>query len=303
MRQILSLLLIFLNLICFSQIKREISKEFWFIENNCGRKIKKSQLYYFSVFDKKGNEIESGMYGENHGWTVVDTLKNGEIAVTHYDSWDYSKISSVNFNTYDEKGKIIKEETWFFKNNKKNWFAGYKIFIYNANGFIEREISFSDKDVVGNVKKYFYDNIDNNIEIIDSTFISSVNETTKISVHRTINDFDSLNRQILSVEYSNDNFLFKKFFLYRNGTDIITELRYNNKSDSCLWSISETKYGYSKSYCQGGKKKLEKFQKIINSSSEERDIYIYNKKCELKKIEHYSGIELVGYTKFKYEYY
>jgi len=303
MRQILSILLIFLNLNCFSQVKREISTEFWFVENNFGIKIRKSQLYYFSVFDKKGNEIESGMYGENHGWTVIDTLKNGEIAVSHYDSWDYSKISSVNFNTYNEKDKIIKEETWFFKNNKKNWFAGYKIFSYSTKGLIEKEIEYSDKDVLENTRIYVYDKFDNNIEIIDSAFIPSGNKTPNISVHRVVNEFDSLNRQTLSVEYSNNKFLLKKLFLYSNDNDIITELRYNNETNSCLWSISETKNGNPRYYCFGGKKKLEKFKKIINSSIEERDLYIYNKKCELMKIEHYSGIELVGYTKFKYEYY
>ncbi|PCH91366.1 MAG: hypothetical protein COB85_09160, partial [Bacteroidetes bacterium] len=222
-------------------------------------------------------------------------------SITNYCSWDYSKISSVNFTTYQENGKKSKEETWFYKDNKKSWTSGYAIFIYNESGLLVKKNNYSSKDTVEKTVTYIYDNSSNNIEIIDSSF-NSLFTASKISTHKAVNQFDTLKRIIMTTEYSNGELLLRRKFLFNDIMDKTTELRYDNASDTSLWSITETITGNIKQFPYP-QKILERFWKVINSTSDTREIYLYNKDCFLSKIEFYSGVTLSGYTKFDYEYY
>ncbi|NVN95125.1 MAG: hypothetical protein HXX18_07580 [Bacteroidetes bacterium] len=301
MRLSITIILIFFVLITYSQqrlVKKRIETSIWTYTNDKGKEKTQTQLESFVVYDKQGKEIEYGDFGESFGKQVIGK----DSSVSWFCGKDYSKINAVDFTTYDKDGRKLKEETWFYKDNKKNWTSGYTIFKYSTFGLLIKEIRFTEKDSIEKTVTYIYDNNNsNNIEIIDSTF-NSYYSTNKISIHKSINQFDTLNRIVSTTEFSNAKLLLIRKFLYREGTDITTELRYNNANDTSLWSITETKIGYIKQFPYP-KKKLEIFCKVINSSTEKREIYIYNKEFLLDKIEYYAGVMLTGYSKFNYEYY
>jgi len=278
-------------------VKKRTETSIWTYTNDKGKKKTQTQLEAFIVYDRQGKEIEYGNFGESFGTQVIGK----DSSVTWYCGKDYSKINAVDFTNYDNEGRKIKEETWYYKDNMKSRTSGYTIFKYNDLGLLFKEITFSEKDSTRKTRTYIYDLNSNNIEMVDSSFNSFLNDS-KISVHKSINQFDTLRRIILTTELSDEKLLLRKRFLYRDGADVITELRYDNASDTSLWSITETKIGFIKQFPYP-KKKLEKYWKVINSSTETREIYIYNKDCLLDKIENYSGVKLTGYTKFNYEYY
>ena len=278
-------------------VKKRAETSVWTYVNEKGTKETQTQLESFIIYDKQGKEIEYGIYGESFGTQV----KGKDSSITWYCGKDYSKINAVDFTSYDKNDRKIKEETWYYKDNKKSWSSGYTTFTYNDLGLILKETKFSEKDTIQKTITYSYDLNSNNIEVIDSTFNSFLN-AGGTSIHKSINRFDTLKRITLTTEFTDDELLLRRRFLYHDGTNVITELRYENASDTSLWSITETITGYIKQFpCPN--KKLERYSKVINSSSETREIYFYNNDCLLDKIEYYSGVKLTGYTKFDYEYY
>lgn len=296
MRFVLTSILTFFVLTNYAQqelVKKRTATDLLFYTTDKGKAKTQKQIDYYILYDKQGREIEYVSFGEYRERQVIGK----DNSISWYCSQDYSKINSVDFSTYDTMGRKVKEETWFYKDNKKNWTSGYTIFKYNGSGLLLKEIRYSAKDTVEKTITYIYNINSDNTEIIDSSFTSG-----KISVYKTENLFDTLKRITLTTEYSNGKLLLRRKFLYRDGTDNITELRYDNASDTSLWSITETKIGYIRQFPYP-KKKLEKFWKVINSTAETREVYLYNKNCLPDKIEIYSGITLTGYTKFDYEYY
>ncbi len=73
-------------------------------------------------------------------------------------SRDNSKINFVIFSTFDNNGKKIKDETWYYKNNLKN---PIELVIQYINimtfGFLLKEIHYSDLDTISYTVTYDYD--------------------------------------------------------------------------------------------------------------------------------------------------
>lgn len=299
MRPTITFILTIFALTSYSQprlVKKQTEISVWTYVNDKGKKKTQTQRENFIVYDQQGNEIEFGNFGESFGAQVIGK----DSSVSWYCGKDYSKINTVDFTSYDKEGKKIKIEKWFFNDNIKSGISDYTIFKYNNLGLLLKEITFSEKDIILKTTTYAYDLNSNNIGIVDSTFNSFLN-SDRISIHKTINQFDTLKRIILTTEFLDGQLLLRKKFLYRDDMGLTTELRYDNASDTSLFSFTETKVDNIKPFPYP-KKKLEKYWKVINSTTESREIYIYNKKCLLDKIEIYSGIKLTGYTKFDYEF-
>lgn len=102
---------------------------------------------------------------------------------------------------------------------------------------------------------------------------------------------NSLGRPVESTHYFNDKFRYRQEFRY-DSWFIEVELRYNNKDS--LQSIIEWRYNTDKQLTRI-------FWKVIGSSTETIDVYIYNRKKLLKKVLHYDGEKLESYTKYKHK--
>ena len=287
---------------CQRQVKKRTEINVSYPTKHSFSKKKYTRKENYVVYDRQGREMEFAMFGESFHTSVV----NKDSTITMYCGEDESKIGSLDISVYDTNGRKIKEENWFCKNNKKDVYSGYKLYQYNEQNLLYKERRYSLLDssraTLENIVTYVYDKNKNNTEEIDSDYSSFYAPKNQAHIHKTINQYDDLKNLDYSAEYSDGKLLLRKKYLYRDYGPTVTELRYDNESDASLWSITETTYG-DLDQDPYPRKKLEEFWKVINSSSEYRKIYIYNKDCLLIKIEESNGITLGGCTKFEYEYY
>lgn len=103
---------------------------------------------------------------------------------------------------------------------------------------------------------------------------------------------DTLSRPAEIIHFFKGKFLYHQKYLYDKSGFSKTELRYDDKPDS-LWCITEFRYDYDDNI-------LRRFWKVIGSTTETKQVYIYDKNKRLIKILNYSVDELTGYTKFEY---
>jgi hypothetical protein len=108
--------------------------------------------------------------------------------------------------------------------------------------------------------------------------------------------YDTSGREIEKIHYYNGKFLYRQEFLYSDFGTMKTELRYSDKPDS-LWSITEWRYDILTNQL------TRKYWNVINSTTERREEYIYDRKKLLKRIERYNADEKTGFTKYKYQLY
>jgi hypothetical protein len=297
MKILTTILLSTISHIAFSQqryVKKEIER-LVYIDKKIEKRFN-NIVQNVTIFNPNGQETEYITYGQSFGKSVV----NKDSSITRYCGKDYKKIDAIDFMTYDEKNRKIKEETWFYVDNQKSLTTGYAILTYNDSNLESKEISYSKTGNIRSIRTFLYDLNQNNIEVVDTIFISS--DSNKISINRKVNQFDTLNRVSSTIEFIDGKILLKKKFLYNSAYGLKTELRYDNDSDTSLWSITETIVDYIDQFPYP-KKTKENYWKVINSKTESREKYIYNKDCLLDRIEFYSGCELTSYLKYEYEFY
>ena len=249
----------------------------------------------YERYDKKGSVVEIGEYGEIWYFGRYEKTSDSTTSVTYGHGRNYKNINTVLFCVYDSIGKKMQDELWQFKDNKKNYLIYKTIFEYDSNGVLVKETEYDKNNKVSRLQSYSMDNSNQTISK-DSVFNSSYEGFARVSGKRQDTTItDSLGRPIEEIHYYEGIFLYRKEFLYGYWGEIVTELRYDKKPDS-LWCITEWQYNFDKQL-------IRHFSKVIGSTSETKNIYIYNRKMLLVKILHYDGEELKGYTKYKYKLY
>lgn len=263
-------------------------------ERSNWRKYKQKTGY--EKYDKKGNIIEEGEYGEI--WYFRNVTKNADssTSVTSGHGRNYKNLNSVHYNVYDSTGKKVQDELWQFKDNKKDYLIYKTLFEYDTKGKLIKETELDKDNKISRLQDYSKDNSNQTISK-DSVFNFSYQDITRVEGKRQDTTItDSIGRPIEKIHYYKDKFLYRLEYRYDRWGDIVTELRYDKKPDS-LWCITEWQYDIIT------KQPTRKFWKVIGSKTETKDIYIYNRKKLLIKILHYSGEELEGYTKYKNKLY
>jgi hypothetical protein len=254
---------------------------------------KSKQKTGYERYDKKGNIIEEGEYGEIWHFSNVTKNSDSSISVTSGHGRNYKNLNTVNYNVYDSTGKKVQDEYWQFKDNKKDYLIYKTIFEYDVNGKLIKETEFDKDNNISRLQDYSEDNINQTISK-DSVFNFSYEGITRVEGKRQDTIItDTLGRPIEKIHYYKDKFLNRQEFRYDRWGEIVTEIRYDDKPDS-LWCITEWQYNNDKQL-------IRKFWKVIGSKTETKDVYIYNRKKLLVKILHYGGEELEGYTKYKYK--
>ncbi|MBC3760053.1 hypothetical protein H7U19_16720 [Hyunsoonleella sp. SJ7] len=256
---------------------------------------KSKQKTGYERYDKKGNLIEEGEYGEIWHFSSVTKNADSTISITSGHGRNYKNLNSIHYYIYDSTGKKMQDELWQFKDNKKDYLIYKTIFEYDAKGKLIKETEFDKDNQVSRLQDYSKDNSNQTISK-DSVFNFSYEGITRVEGKRQDTTItDSLGRPTEKIHYYKDKFLYRQEFRYDRWGEIVTEIRYDNKPDS-LWCITEWQYNYDKQL-------IRKFWKVIGSKTETKDVYIYNRKKLLVKILHYSGEELEGYTNYKYKLY
>lgn len=247
---------------------------------------KKSIKVGYERFDKKGNIIERGVYGETKDFINVTKYTDGSIRSIRGHSRNYKNLNTVCYSQFDSVNKKTADELWSFKGNKKDYLIHKTFFEYDSIGKLVKEIEYDKHNKISKLREYF---ISGENEVVAKNIFYSHFESIRQDTIVT----DSLGRPIEEVYYLNDKFLYRKEFRYDHFDQITTELIYYDKSDN-LFSITEWQY-------DSNKQPMRRFWKVIGSRSERKDIYFYNRKMLIKKIMHYRGEELESYTKFKYK--
>lgn len=264
-------------------------------ENSSWRRYKRKQGYI--KFDENQNEIEYGEYGEIWHFRRTKVNPDSSISVISGHGKYPKKLNTVTYNTYNDSSKLIEERIWQFKDNKKDRLVSKTILLYQANDLI-KETEFDSEGNIKREKNYNLEDlteVDNRFETIYEPFVKVDGESRyEIKV-------DSLGREIEKYHYYKGKFLRRTVWIYNDSDGITTEYKYDDKPDS-LWSISEIRYDIF------SKRPIRKYWKVVNSRTETKDIYKYNRKKLLKKVFHYNvdidgTDELQSLTKYKYKLY
>ncbi len=276
-------------------INKKTETEYFYISNKNFKKSKwrkTRRKIGYECFDKKRNVIKEVEYGEK--WSMKSETLNSDSSITIncMHGRNYKKINTVLFHVYDNTGNKSNEELWQFKNNKMDYLIYKTIFEYDTNGKLIKETEYDKDNKVSRLQDYSNESKSKTISndsVLNFSYEGIIRVKGK-SLDTIVNDISG--RPIKKTHYYNDRFLYREEFRYDRSGQIVTELRYDDKPDS-LWCITEWQYNYDK-------RPTRKFWKVIGSTTETKDIYIYNNKKLLDKILHYSGDELKGYTKYKY---
>ena len=243
-------------------------------------------------YDKKGNEIEIGEYGEKWHFRNVTTNSDSTISVVSGHGVYPKKLNTVTYNTYNDSNHVVKEEVWRFKNNNKDYLVYKTIFTYTGNQ-LTKETEFDADGQITREKNYdltSHVEIENRAKTIYQPFVRIDGNSTDTT------RYDTNGQVIEKVHYSNGKFLFRKEFRYSDLGTIKTELKYYDKPDS-LWSITEWRYDIIT------KQITRKYWNVINITTERREEFIYDRKKLLKRIDRYNAENKTGYTKYKYRLY
>jgi len=259
-------------------------------ETSKWRKHKTKTAYV--KYDRKGNEIEIGEYGEIWHFRNVTTNADSSVSVVSGHGVYPKKLNTVTYKTYNDSNQVMTEEVWRFKDNKKDYLVYKTIFSYTDNQ-LTKETEFDadgqlirekDYDLTSNVQN------ENRNKTIYEPFVRV--DGNSIDTIR----YDTSGQVIEKIHCYNGKFLYRQEFLYSDFGTIKTELRYSDKPDS-LWSITEWRYDIIT------KQLTRKYWNVINSTTERREEFIYDRKKLLKRIERYNAEEKTGYTKYKYKLY
>jgi hypothetical protein len=258
---------------------------------------KSKTLTEYIRYDISGNEIELGEYGEIWYFRKVTDNEDNTTSIVSGHGSHPKKLNTVNYKTFNDSNQVIQEIVWRFKDNKKNYLV-YKILFEYSNNQLRKELEFDTNDSLIRTKNYDLEkNIESEIrkksvyEPFVRIEVSSIDSIT----------YDSLNREIEKIHYYKGKFLRRTVTIYNDAQNIVTIYLYDDEPNK-LWGFTETKYDYFT------KQPLRKYWKILNSTTETKDIYIYNRKKLLVKILHYNVDQegrdvLEYYSKYKYKLY
>lgn len=272
--------------------KKKINKD-W--ENSKLRKTK--TLSGYIKYDRNGNEIEVGEYGEIWHFRDVKENKDSSISIVSGHGIYPKKLNTVSYKKFNDSSQVIEENVWRFKDNKKSYLVHKTIFEYSMNQLV-KELEFDNNDSLIRTKNY---DLEKNVEseIRKKTIYEPFVKIQGNSIDSI--RYDSLNREIEKLHYYKGKFLRRIVTVYNDEQNIVTVYLYDDEPDK-LWSYTETRYDYFT------KQPLRKYWKVLNSTTETKDIYIYNRKKLLVKILHYNvdqngKDELQHYTRYKYKLY
>jgi len=243
-------------------------------------------------YDKNGNEVEIGEYGEIWHFREVKKNTDSTIMVTSGHGVYPKKLNTVTYKTYNVDNQVMTEETWRYKNNVKDYLVFKTVFTYTDNQ-LSKETEFDadgkvirekDYDLISNVQN------ENRSKTIYEPFLR-VDGNSIDSIR-----YDTSGQVIEKIHFYNEKFLYRKEFRYSDFGTIKTELSYHDKPDS-LWSVTEWRYDIITNQL------IRKYWNVINSSVERREEFIYNRKKLLKRIERFNAKRKTGYTKYKYKLY
>lgn len=259
-------------------------------ETSKWRKHKTKTAYI--KYDRNGNEIEIGEYGEIWHFSNVKTNPDSSVSIVSGHGVYPKKLNTVTYKTYNDSNQVMTEEVWRFKDNKKDYLVYKTIFSYSDNQLAKETEFDADGQIIREKDYDFTSNVhnENRNKTIYEPFVRV--DGNSIDTVR----YDTSGQVIEKIHYYNGKFLYRQEFLYSDFGTIKTELRYDDKPDS-LWSITEWRYDIIT------KQITRKYWNVINSTTERREEFIYDRKKLLKRIERYNAEEKTGYTKYKYKLY
>jgi hypothetical protein len=257
------------------------------------RLFHRKQIDNFKIFDKAGREIEWVVYGEvtckRYSYDKNDSI----VKITTGCTWDYSKIDFIEFSFYDSIGRLSKKETWYYRNNQKDYLSNYRVFLYNRDNSLMKEIDYNDSNKIDKTVCYLY-NHSNNIEKVDSDF--NYNFTEKVHIYKTFNFYDSLKRIVYEIDSSDNNLLSREKYIYTIDSNATKTLRYDNQSDTSLWRSVDGKCSYKNGFLYA-KEEKEVYYRGLREEPDtsihyDKFIHLYNKNGVLQRVDHYHKDDL-----------
>lgn len=278
--------------LAFSQMTRTEYRVGYITKNYKPTKNTRTEKTNYEKYDSKGNVIEEGEYGEIRHFSSVTKNSDSTTTISTGHGRNYNNLNTVKFNIYDTDNRLVEDELWQYSDNIKNYLIYRTKYDYNSKGQLTRETEFNKDNKVSRTKTYHI--LGNRIASIDTVYNFSYEGITRVDGEsRDTTYLDTLNRPTEIIHFFKGKFLYRQVYKYDKYGDMETELRYDDKPDS-LWCITEYRYDLF------DKKIKRRFWKVIGSTTEQKQIYEYDKNRRLTKILNYSVDELTGYTKFEY---
>jgi hypothetical protein len=243
-------------------------------------------------YDDNGRIIEKGEYGEIWHYRNVSRGTDGSMSIVSGHWRNYKKLDKVYYYEYDTAGQKTGETLWKFNNNKKDYLIHKTLYEYGSKGKLLKETEWDRDNKITRLRDYA--NLNESQVSKDSVFKFSYKDIVRVdgqSIDTAV--YDSLGRPLNIIHYYKGKFLYRQAFIYDKWGGITTELRYDGKPDS-LWSLTEWQYNIYK-------QPVRKFWKAVGSTTETRDVYIYNRHRLLVKVLHYHGEKLRSFSRYKYK--
>lgn len=256
---------------------------------------KDKRLVEYIKYDKNGNEIEIGEYGEIWHFQEVKQNLDSTVSITSGHGNYPKKLNTATFNTYNDSNEILTKEVWRYHDNKKEYLVYRTEYMY-SNSKLTKEIEYDSDRNITREKNY---DIQNNMETEDhkktiyEPFVRIGGDTKDSST------YDTTGRIIEKYHFYKGAFLRRTLWVYNDQDHIVTTYLYDNHPDS-LWSFTEITYDFLT------KQPERMYWKVLNSRTESKEIYIYNRMKLLNKILHY-GVDIESrdvldyYKKYKYK--
>ncbi len=277
--------------LAFSQMTRTEFSVGYITKNYKPTKKTRTEKTNYEKYDSKGNVVEEGEYGEIKHFSSVIKNSDSTTTITTGHGRNYDNLNTVKFNKYDNSNRLVEDELWQYSNNTKNYLIYRTQYDYNSKGQLIKETEFDKDNKISRTKTFHISG--NRIASIDTVYNFSYEGITRVDGERRDTTYlDTLNRPTEVIHFFKGKFLYRQKYLYDKFGFSKTELRYDDKPDS-LWCITEFRYDFDNNI-------LRRFWKVIGSTTETKQVYVYDKNKRLTKILNYSVDELTGYTKFEY---
>jgi hypothetical protein len=276
----------------FSQTTRTEFSVTYITKNYKPTRKTRTEKTNYEKYDPKGNVIEEGEFGEITHFRSAKQSNDSTITITSGHGRNFGNLNTVKFNKYDDENRLIEDELWQYSNNHKSYLIYKTKYDYNSKGQLIKEIEFDKEGKISRTKNYHFSA--NRITSIDTVYNFTREGIVRVDGERRDTTYlDTLNRPIEIIHFFKGKFLYRQKYLYDKYGNSETVLRYDDKPDS-LWCITESRYDYNS-------KIVRRLWKVIGSSTETKQVYIYDKRKRLTKILNYSVEVLTGYTKFEYQ--
>lgn len=224
------------------KIKEKIVSECVF--NLLDDKDKLCEKTRYEKYDKKGNIIEIGEYGET--WREIEhiTLENGTTQKISTLFQDFKRLNTVEYLQYDNQNRKQLSERWRFRRNIPYKKLDSTAYYYNQNGELQFEIKFDFYDTPIKSDTIY------NYGPIDKEYLDSVGRITERTIQNESEFFskyiDHYNAQNLIVKrevyrHKPDSLVEVKEWIYNELNLIIQFKEFDLKSD-----LKVTTYNYNK---------------------------------------------------------